>query len=171
MNTYYFSVVNKGLAFLMGLLLLASANSVLATSMKEVSEHPMGQRSINSVRAVNERTQPVGKVCLEGETCVQESAEQVATPGGTAPQAAVAAKAPRDAAQVVQTSCFSCHGTGAAGAPVIGQPIWKTLESEKGLDGLLQSAINGKGAMPPKGLCMDCSDDEIKAAIEYILAQ
>jgi cytochrome c5 len=31
-----------------------------------------------------------------------------------------------------------------------------------------QNAINGINAMPPRGTCADCSDDEIKAAIEHM---
>jgi cytochrome c5 len=36
---------------------------------------------------------------------------------------------------------------------------------------LLHSAINGKNAMPPRGTCATCSDDELKAAIEYMVSQ
>ena len=40
----------------------------------------------------------------------------------------------------------------------------------KGIDALLVSATNGLNAMPPKGLCMDCSEDELKGAIEYMIS-
>jgi len=39
----------------------------------------------------------------------------------------------------------------------------------QGIDRLLQTVIAGKGAMPPRGTCADCSDDDLQAAIEYML--
>ena len=41
----------------------------------------------------------------------------------------------------------------------------------QGMDALLQSAINGKNAMPPRGTCGTCSDDDLKAAIEYMVSK
>ncbi len=41
----------------------------------------------------------------------------------------------------------------------------------KGNATLVKHAIEGFNAMPPKGMCMDCSDDEIKAAVEYMVEQ
>ena len=168
MKKFNFPLLNNSIAYLCGLCLLAGlASSAMATSIKDVSEYPMGDRSIKSARATNDRTAPVGQVCIEGEECMHEAPVQAKadTNAPAAPQA------PRDGQQIVQSACFGCHGTGAAGAPIIGKPIWKELSAAKGVDGLLKSAISGKGAMPPKGMCMDCSDDEIKAAVEYMIAQ
>lgn len=114
------------------------------------------------VYAANEtaadRTQPVGEVCMAGEPCA-------------APAAAAAGGAPRSGEQVYSTKCFTCHATGAAGAPKLGDAAgWKTRLTERGKDGLYTSAISGFKAMPAKGLCMDCSDEEIKAAVDHILA-
>ncbi|OSM07161.1 hypothetical protein MAIT1_03920 [Magnetofaba australis IT-1] len=39
------------------------------------------------------------------------------------------------------------------------------------MDALMHSILNGKNAMPPKGTCMDCSDDELKAAVEYLTSR
>jgi cytochrome c5 len=41
----------------------------------------------------------------------------------------------------------------------------------KGVDGLLATAISGLNAMPPKGTCAACSDEELKVAIEYMLKE
>jgi predicted CxxxxCH...CXXCH cytochrome family protein len=72
---------------------------------------------------------------------------------------------------VYNASCLACHTTGAAGAPKLGDsPAWGA-RAAKGMDTLLSNAINGINAMPPKGTCAACSDDELKAAIEYILSQ
>lgn len=75
-----------------------------------------------------------------------------------------------DAAQAYQGTCFACHGTGAAHAPVVGDVIEWEIRLEKGFDTLLLNTINGlNGIMPQRGLCTDCTDDELKAIIEYML--
>ena len=65
-------------------------------------------------------------------------------------------------------SCAVCHNTGAANAPKTGDADAWAPRMEKGLDALVQSVNNGLNAMPPKGMCFDCTDDEYKALIEYM---
>ena len=75
-----------------------------------------------------------------------------------------------DAAEKYQTTCFACHGTGQAHAPVVGDIIEWEIRLEKGLETLLQSTINGlNGMMPARGLCTDCSDDDLKAIVQYMI--
>lgn len=75
-----------------------------------------------------------------------------------------------DPAQIYQNTCFACHGTGAAHAPEVGDVIEWEIRLEKGLDTLVQNTISGlNGVMPAKGLCVDCSDDQLKAIVEYML--
>jgi cytochrome c5 len=64
-----------------------------------------------------------------------------------------------------------CHDTGMANAPQPDQTDrWNTrLEEVGGVDGLVQNAISGVNAMPPRGMCTDCTDDEIRQVVEYIL--
>lgn len=144
-----------GLIFSVGLLF---SNGLMAGSIKDYSDQPLGKRSVLSERAISERIAPIGDVCVEGEDCGSSAVEEESAP------------AARSGQQVVQTACFGCHGTGAGGAPKMGDGSWKAL-ADKGVDVLLANAIKGLNAMPPKGLCMDCSDDELKAAIEYMIEQ
>lgn len=68
-------------------------------------------------------------------------------------------------------SCFACHSTGAAGAPKVGPgnaDAW-TARLEKGKDQVIANAIAGLNNMPPKGLCFTCTDDDIKALIDYMI--
>jgi cytochrome c5 len=67
--------------------------------------------------------------------------------------------------------CAVCHGTGAAGAPKLGDVSAWTPRAKQGMDVLFQHAINGFNSMPPKGTCMSCSDDQIKAAVQYLVDQ
>jgi len=72
--------------------------------------------------------------------------------------------------QLYQSACLACHTTGAAGAPKIGDAAaWKTRLG-KGLEALISSAINGIGAMPPRG-GSQYNDDQIRATVEYILTE
>ena len=69
---------------------------------------------------------------------------------------------------VIAKHCNACHGTGLLGAPKIGDAAaWgERAKKEGGLDGLLAKAISGVNAMPPKGTCADCSDGDLKGAIQ-----
>ena len=76
---------------------------------------------------------------------------------------------------VFETSCANCHSGGFGGfftgAPKIGKKKdWKTL-TQKGVDGLTASTIAGIGKMEPRGACATCSDEDIRAAVEYMLEQ
>jgi cytochrome c5 len=70
---------------------------------------------------------------------------------------------------IYEEKCNVCHGTGAAGAPKLGvQADWAPRITQ-GMTVLYEHAINGFNSMPPKGTCMSCSDDEIKAAVDYLV--
>ncbi len=67
-------------------------------------------------------------------------------------------------------SCAACHASGAAGAPKTGDAEAWAPRLEKGAETLVASVSNGMGAMPPKGMCYDCSDEDYAALIEYMAA-
>jgi cytochrome c5 len=67
-------------------------------------------------------------------------------------------------------SCAVCHASGAANAPKTGDAATWEPRIAKGMDVLVQSVNGGLNAMPPKGMCFDCSDDDYKALIEYMAA-
>jgi len=72
-------------------------------------------------------------------------------------------------AQVYQKSCAVCHGSGAAGAPKLGdKEAWAPRIAE-GISSLYQNALHGMGAMPPKGGSSGLSDDEVKAAVDFMV--
>ena len=73
--------------------------------------------------------------------------------------------------KVYDEACFACHGTGAAGAPKVGDKAAWAPRIKQGMDVLVKHAIQGKGAMPPKGGRMDLSDDAIRNAVAYMVSQ
>lgn len=107
-----------------------------------------------------ERIKPVGSVCVEGdENC-----------GGAAAVAAAGSSAGgRSGEDVYKASCAACHATGVLGAPKLGTNEMQLRVDEKGMETLLANAINGINAMPPRGTCSSCSDEEIQASIDYML--
>jgi cytochrome c5 len=72
---------------------------------------------------------------------------------------------------VYEKICFACHNTGISGAPKLGdKKTWAPLQAE-GVDVLTHVAINGEGAMPPKGGDPELSDEEVRAAVIYMMHQ
>ena len=75
-----------------------------------------------------------------------------------------------DAEAKYQATCFACHGTGQAHAPVVGDIIEWEIRLEKGFDTLVQSTINGlNGMMPARGLCSDCTDGDLEAIVQFMI--
>jgi cytochrome c5 len=105
---------------------------------------------------MSERLAPAGEIVLEKDVA---SAAPVAS----------ASSGPRSGEDVFNTKCTACHSSGAGGAPKIGVAAAWADRIAQGMDTLYANAINGIRGMPAKGLCMDCSDDELKAAVDYIL--
>jgi cytochrome c5 len=65
-------------------------------------------------------------------------------------------------------TCSICHSMGVAGAPkAFDKAAWEPRLAT-GMDALVASVNNGKGAMPPKGLCNDCTADQYKALITHM---
>lgn len=138
-----------------------AATTYAAKTTSEISPEPLGERGILSKRATIERLTPVGKVCIEGKAC--EGVEAVAATA--APAAGGAARSGED---VYNSNCSACHGTGAAGAPKHGDKAAWGPRVAKGKATLYKHAMEGFNAMPPKGMCMTCSEEEIHAAVDFL---
>jgi cytochrome c5 len=68
--------------------------------------------------------------------------------------------------------CFSCHAAGIAGAPKVGNAEQWAPRIAKGTEALLATSIAGiPPGMPPRGLCSQCSDEELAAAIDYMISK
>lgn len=86
------------------------------------------------------------------------------------PSTSVAAAKPADPAldALYAQSCKACHAQAGSGAPQTGdRGAWKPRLAQ-GVDVLLDHTINGFKGMPPLGSCMDCTEDELKALIEFM---
>lgn len=77
----------------------------------------------------------------------------------------------RSGTEVVETVCFACHGSGANGAPKIGDKKAWAKRASRGLTGLTKNALKGIRQMPPHGGNPDLTDLEIERAITYMVNQ
>lgn len=104
---------------------------------------------------IRDRIAPVGKLCRAGDECGSATA---AAPSG-----------PRDGKAVYDGFCFVCHATGVGGAPIYADSAAWTPRIDKGMDALWETMQNGLGAMPAKGTCINCSDEELRASLDYMI--
>lgn len=123
---------------------------------------------------IAQRIKPVGEVCVQGQECDNAAAlaaAAAAAPAGDAiadAGAAPAAASGRSGDEIYNKYCTVCHGSGLMNAPKTGDSAdWQARADAKGgLEGILKNAISGINAMPPKGTCSDCTDDELLGAIK-----
>jgi cytochrome c5 len=113
------------------------------------------QAKTASAEEIAERLQPAGELCLEGMDCGGAAVEEAAGPA-------------RSGEEVYSSVCAACHDSGAAGAPIFGDAAAWGDRLDKSMDDLASSAINGLGAMPPRG-GSNASDEEIMNAVEYMV--
>ena len=113
---------------------------------------------------IQNRIKPIGNVHIE-----QQTQQTDAPPPVENKPTSSAAMAPGQ--KVYEQHCIVCHRDGVAGAPKFrDEAMWKPRLTV-GIDALTTSAIKGKNAMPAKGTCQECSNSDIKAAIEYMVPQ
>jgi len=76
-----------------------------------------------------------------------------------------------DGKAIYEKSCKTCHAPATAAAmkaPAVNDAAQWKPRLAKGMDVLVTSVTKGLNAMPPKGMCNDCSADDFKAAIEFM---
>lgn len=135
-------------------IILIAANRIGGGVSEGQADDPMRRA------AVLERIQPMGRVNIAGIPA--EAKTQVV---------AAAVAAPRSGAEVYQAVCSACHIAGVAGAPKLDDKAAWEPRVAQGMDYLASSVINGKGAMPARGGQPSTTDEEIRAAIVYMLEE
>lgn len=109
---------------------------------------------------IEQRIKPFGAVHIEG---TDKTTSKEAQP---APE-----KKALSGQEIYEKYCFVCHKDGIANAPKFqNEEDWKPRLAQAGsIDGLVSVAIKGLNAMPPKGTCQDCTEKDMKEAIQYML--
>ena len=75
----------------------------------------------------------------------------------------------RSGEEIYRTFCFACHATAVAEAPLFGSLEQWQPRIDKGMDTLVATSFAGFDLMPPMGTCINCSDDEMRNAIQYMI--
>ena len=131
------------LAFVVPIILIVLL-SQLATSGRIFDKNSPAM----SAGEVAKRIKPVADVAVSG-----------AGPGG---------KTLRTGEQIYQAVCTACHSTGVAKAPKFGDKRDWGPRIRAGQKALVQTALKGKGAMPPRGGASDLTDFEVERAVVYM---
>ena len=140
-----------------GLAVFAIILVIIATNLtSDVTEYKPEEVVVENIK-------PVGEVYIAGES------EPEPAPAPVAAASATDAGGAKSGEAIYKTNCLACHGTGAAGAPKLGDAAAWAPRIAAGMDTLMANASNGLKAMPPKGLCMTCSDEELRGAVEYMV--
>lgn len=118
------------------------------------------------------------------EAAAAPAAAPAAPAAAAAPAPAAAAPAPAPAAQAAapqaaavnpageklyKSVCFACHATGVANAPKFGDKAAWEPYIKTGMDAMVKVAMQGKPPMPPKGGAANASEDDIRAAVQYMV--
>ena len=147
---------------IIGLVLLTVVLIFVARSLQlepDVDANP-SQRTL-----AEQRISPVGGVRTGDEGAAALAEAQAAA----APAPAQSAVAEVDGEQVYNGLCMTCHAAGVADAPIAGSDQMAQRLSEKGIDTLVTNAINGLNVMPPRGGNPGLTDEQIRAAVDFML--
>jgi cytochrome c5 len=141
----------------MGFLVFLTVVVLIAANLIDPREAEMNAAQ---VKLAQQRIEPVGQLNLKSNP---------QQPVAEAPTVIASAPAQSSGQQIYSGLCQACHATGAGGAPLAGDAKAWQPRLAQGTQALYRSAINGKGAMPPKGGNPTLADAEIKAAVDYML--
>ena len=125
--------------------------------------------------ACGKQEPPAPAVPPAPQTAAPAPAPEVAAPNA-APAAPMAASGNTAKGEdIYKQTCFACHAAGVAGAPKLGDKVAWGPRIAQGNDTLYTHSIKGfqgkVGMMPPKGGNMTLSDADVKAAVDYMVAQ
>ena len=126
--------------------------AAMALAVGSASATMMPQQSNDDIK---DRIAPIAKVRVSGASAAASS-----DAGGT-----------RSGDAVYNKFCAACHTSGVLGAPKFNDAADWEPRLAQGMETVLKHAVEGYNAMPPKGTCNDCSEEEIQAAIDYMVAE
>ena len=149
-----------------------------------VGSHRVGETEskANTPEAIAKRIAPVTTLAVDvSKGSTPSPAPPVATKALVSPVAmaaipaavpqAVSAASPAGGESVYKASCLACHATGVAGAPKTGDKAAWGTRIAKGKLTLYDHALKGFNGMPAKGGNVALADVDVKAAVDYLVAQ
>lgn len=165
-------------------------SSLSAEQVKAAVDYILETSGVSAAEAATQEVAPTQEVAQEPAAkeaapaeVVQEPAAKEEAPAEVAQEAAAKEEAPAEAApaaavqagldgeKIYRGLCFSCHDAGIAGSPKIGDKAAWAARIATGAEAMYANSINGLGIMPAKGGNPALSDDEIKAAVDWMVEQ
>ena len=111
-----------------------------------------------AANSIADRIAPIGQIRLAKDAVTAEIPK--ATPS-----------APRTGKEIYNTYCISCHASGIAGAPMLGDKAAWAPRLTQARSIINDHVINGFNAMPARGTCMNCTNEELIKTIDYMISQ
>lgn len=142
---------------IISLFILATVFFLISSLVNTISSNSLKGEIDTEALIANNTAMTVAMIKPIGEVTSSDGSGAAVSASGSA----------RPAEEVYNAVCMACHATGAAGAPKLDDKAAWEPRVATGIDALMKSAINGKGAMPPRG-GQDVSDEELKATIGYM---
>ncbi len=128
----------------------------------------VGAKAVEDIPSRSALTEQRISPVAGASTSTENAAAAEAAPVASAPVPAAAFDGSLDGEMIYGSVCSACHAAAVLGAPQPGSAEM-ALRAEKGMDALMQSALNGFNAMPARGGRPDLSDEQVKAVIEFML--
>jgi len=128
-------------------------------------DHVVEERAALEHERIEARLQGPAAVRLSGEPMPELAVAEQAAP-------AAPAAADLTPQQIYENTCMVCHAAGVSGAPRSGEEAdWAPRLSEAGFDELVDNAITGIGAMPPRGGNSNLTDEQIEETVRFMLSE
>lgn len=135
--------------------IIAGVVTVVLNNMSALADNALPPESMDE-QAIAERLQPVAQVHVgDAPVMAQAPVEDMQVNQGQ---------------QIVQNVCAVCHATGMMDAPKNHNAADWAPRLEKGIDVVYANAINGINMMPARGGRPDLTDEEVKAAVDYMIS-
>jgi len=153
---------------------LVALTVVLFVVAQIIGGKPKTVEATADAKAVAERIKPVGELNVGAVPATKVTTASNAVMDAIIPSAN-AAGADDHGKKIYDTTCMACHAAGVAGAPKLGDKAAWAPRIAQGMDTLHTHALKGfqgkAGMMPPKGGNMSAKDEDVKAAVDYMVSQ
>ncbi|VVD61594.1 cytochrome C [Pandoraea iniqua] len=154
------------------------------TSPDDVTDYEIGRAIVYMANASGGKLQEPAQPASGAVAAAPASGAAPAADAGSAAAAAAAMASLKTAApaaasagsnldagkKLYDTVCMACHAAGVMNAPKFGDKAAWAPRIATGIDTLHNAALKGLNAMPPKGGAANASDDDVKAAVDYMVS-
>jgi len=161
--------MNKTIGIIISVLLAIGLTALLIIKDGPEPTRPDSKENIVSLPAPTPATAPV-PAPAEAPTPPATAPAPATEPAPTAPAPSGAAI---DGEKIYKSACFACHDGQLPMSPKLGDKEKWAPRIEKGMEALYKSAREGVAGtpMPPRGNCFNCSDEDLKAAVDYMVSK